>query len=307
MTDSVELSASDPRLSPPGSLAGRMQRAVLDLLLRHEAKGEIPTNGRFVFYELEGQKVVRKARQGESRRGNSADPREQEIIDALTALREREIIPWDWIVDETRVLHEWDYAATVLDYVLARLEEATINPWGGEPPPLVLVESRSLGGVLRGPASVYCCPIAATNGQVKGLLHTKIAPRLIGNERKVLYLGDHDLHGDQIEANTRHVLERAAGRAIDWRRIAITAEQVAEHGLEPILKTDGRYGKRGADGKRAGRTHWAVEAEALGQTMVVALMRAALEELLPEPLADVLEREDEQRAAVRAVLERSKR
>ena len=79
-------------------------------------------------------------------------------------------------------------------------------PWGDEPPPLVLMESRSLGGVLRADVSLYCCPMAPTNGQVGGFLRTKVAPVLIGNERRVLYVGDADLQGNQIEANTRRVL-----------------------------------------------------------------------------------------------------
>jgi hypothetical protein len=45
----------DRRLSRPNTGAGRMQRLVLGVLLEHEAAGELPTSGRFVFYELEGR------------------------------------------------------------------------------------------------------------------------------------------------------------------------------------------------------------------------------------------------------------
>jgi hypothetical protein len=40
-------------LSAPESKRGRLQQACLDLLRQHERDGAIPTNGRFVFYELE--------------------------------------------------------------------------------------------------------------------------------------------------------------------------------------------------------------------------------------------------------------
>jgi hypothetical protein len=53
------MSAAD--LSSPESKAGRLQRACLDLLRQHEREGTIPTNGRFLFYELEQQGVVPKA------------------------------------------------------------------------------------------------------------------------------------------------------------------------------------------------------------------------------------------------------
>ena len=44
------------------------------------------------------------------------------------------------------------------------------------------------------------------------------------------------------------------------------------------------------------------EAEALGQSTIIALVRDALDALLPEPLDDVLERERIQREAVEAYL-----
>ena len=50
----------------------------------------------------------------------------------------------------------------------------------------MLVESRSLGRVLRAMTSEYLCSIAATNGQVGGFLHTEVAPILQRNDRVVL-------------------------------------------------------------------------------------------------------------------------
>jgi hypothetical protein len=268
----------DRHLSRPNTGAGRIQRLVLGVLLEHEAAGELPTSGRFVFYELEGRGLVRKSSRGESRRGTADDPREQEVTDALTHLRDHGIIPWTWLVDETRQLHEWSYAPTVAEYVRASVDVARINPWDGEPP-LLLVESRSLGGVLRVMTSEYLCSIAATNGQTGGFLHTEVAPVLAGNDRVVLYLGDWDLQGHQIEANTRSVLERAAGRRIGWSRLAITDHQIRERGLTAVWKVDNRY--------RPARNHEAWEAEALGQGTIQQLVRDALDALLPEPLEDV--------------------
>jgi hypothetical protein len=71
-----------------------------------------------------------------------------------------------------------------------------------------------------------------------------------------------DRQGVDIENNTRRVRERGAGRELDWRRVAVTAEQAGA--IEPIWKVDGR----GAE--KAG---WAWEAESLGQAAVVALLR----------------------------------
>jgi hypothetical protein len=91
-----------------------------------------------------------------------------------------------------------------------------------------------------------------------------VAPELLaGNDREVLYLGDLDKSGTEIEQNARRVLERAAGREITWERIGPTSEQTA--GIEPIWKVDGR--------DHTGR--WAWEVESLGQAAAVRLMLGA--------------------------------
>jgi len=71
----------------------------------------------------------------------------------------------------------------------------------------------------------------------------------------VIYLGDLDLAGGQIEGNTRAVLEREIGGALQWERLALTEEQVRDYDLPIIIKRDRRY--------KDGRPHEAVETEAL--------------------------------------------
>jgi len=205
----------------------------------------------------------------------------------MTWLRKRGFVPWDWLVDETRTVEEWQCAPTIRQGLLAELEYLRVNPWGGKPP-LLIVESRSLGGVLRSLTAEYVVPLAATAGRARGFLHTKVLPLL---PRPVLYLGDLDLSGDQIEANTRRVLERELGASLNWMRVAITEKQAAEleaAGLSPIEKADRRY--------RPPRVQHAWETEALGQRRVLSLVRAALDALLPEPLEDERIRERVERA-----------
>ena len=85
---------------------------------------------------------------------------------------------------------------------------ASLDRWGGQPAPLILCESRSLAGVLHDLAATYACPIASTNGQCRGFLVSKVAPALQAGQR-VLYLGDWDHCGHQIEAATRRLPHRA--------------------------------------------------------------------------------------------------
>jgi hypothetical protein len=273
------------------SKAAELRRAVHWLLLEHEAAGELPTSNRFLFYELRqrGGPLY-----GHASRASGHRSQDQNLSDASTWLRNEGLAPWAWIVDETRSLTAYLYAETVADYLAESLDSARINCWGDELPPLIICESRTFGGVLaRTLAPNYLCPVTATNGQVGGFLHTNVVPLLTGNERAVLYVGDLDLAGADIEGNTRRVLVREAGEH-EWMRVALTAEQVAQHELPIIEKTDKRF--------RPVRVHAAVEVEALGQGAVTGIIRDALDSLLPEPLEDVQEREDEQREQARARL-----
>jgi hypothetical protein len=273
--------AASRRRESAVSKIGALRDLLLALLQEHERDGTIPTNARFLFYELVQRGQLSKERKGVRRP-------DQDLHDALTDLREDGRIPWDWIVDETRSLDSYTGHPSVKQGVLAHLGWIELDPWLGDAP-LVLTESRSLAGVLRSVASEYRVRIAATNGQCGGFLRTEIAPSLQGDSR-IIYLGDLDLSGDQIEANTRRVLEQESGAELDWERLALTHTQVREYGLPVIVKNDRRY--------KDGHTHEAVETEAISQGVLVEILRARLDELLPEPLLRVQEREQRQRRAV---------
>jgi hypothetical protein len=279
-------------LSAPGTKKGKLQRIILKMLRAREHQPDgLPTNTRFIYYELVQSGIVPKPR----KEGASGRRSDQNTCEAVFWLRDKGLIPWDWIVDETRRVITYRSAATVLDYLKDTIALARISPWGDELPPAILCESRSLAGVLRNVAYEYLVQIAPTNGQCGGFLRTDVAPLLSPGQR-VGYLGDQDLCGGQIEANTRKVLEELIGGELDWHRIAITEQQVELHGLPVISKPDRRY--------KPARWHDAVETEALGQAFIVNLVREWLDSLLPEPIKDVREREKGQRARMRAALAR---
>jgi hypothetical protein len=282
--------AAEDVLSKPATKAGRLQRACLELIQEHRRDGAIPTSIRFLFYELEGRSIIPKTYPGKRQPG-------QDVSEAMTHLREAGLVPWSWIVDETRSLNNWAYGATVYEYVEDQLPYARIDLWEGEQPPLILCESRSLAGVLRNIAGAYLAPIAATNGQTGGFLHTDIGPLVESAYQdhvpvRVLYLGDLDLSGGHIEENTRKVLGDYA--ELDWRRIAITEEQVKDRDLTKVDKKDSRY--------KPARTYPAVETEALKQTEIQRILSEALDDLVPISLEEARGIEEEQRVLVREAL-----
>jgi hypothetical protein len=290
-------------LSAPESKRGRLQQACLDLLQQHERDGAIPTNGRFVFYELEQQGVVPKHYLDGQGRKRARSPA-QDISDALTVLRKIGLVPWSWLKDETCELIKWSYAASVYEYVVEEVEYARIDCWGGDLPPLIICEARATAGVLDRICGEYLAPITATGGQKIGHTVNEIVPLLKGNDRKVGYIGDCEVGGpaDQIEANTRSVIEKYSGRVFTsetWQRIALTRAQVNRSPrLRNLVieKIDHRY--------KPPRPYQAIECEAVGQVVLERMLRAWLDALLPEPLADVLVREEQQRTKIRRALAR---
>jgi hypothetical protein len=266
------------------SKIGALRELLIGLLQEHERDGALPTSARFLFYELVQRGQLSKESTG-ARRPDTI------LHEALTDIREDRRVPWNWIVDETRSLDDYTGSPSILQGTLDMLPHIDLDPWRGRPP-MVLTESRSLAGVLRGIVSEYRARIASTNGQCSGFLHTTIAPRLQALD-VVLYLGDWDLAGNQIENNTCRVLERKVG-LLRWERLALTKEQVTAYGLPVITKRDRRY--------TDGRPHEAVETEALRQTVLVDILRARLDELLPEPLVSVQERERRERLRIARIL-----
>jgi hypothetical protein len=282
-------------LSAPDSKRGKLQRACLKLLREHERDKALPTNGRFLFYELTQRGVVPKHSVGKRQ------PR-QDVTDALTYLRDQGIIPWSWIDDTTRSVDIWRYARSVYEYAADAIKRARIDVWNGEPPPLYLFESRAAWGVSRDLCSEYLVPNAPSGGQCRGFLINEVAPLLKRNNRRVRYVGDYELRGpaDQIEAHTRRILEQETGRTFTpetWKKIALTAAQVRARPRlrkEEITKYDKRY--------KPPKAYRAVECEALKQAVLLDIIRKDLDALLPEPLDDVRVREGHQRNRLRTAL-----
>ena len=290
------------------SKIGILRELLFELLQEHKRDDAIPTNARFLFYELvqRGELSKEQKPRVDDKKGRRPD---QDLHDALTDIRENGSIPWDWIVDETRSLENYTGYASVKAGVLAKLPYIKLDPWQGCAP-LILTESRSLVGVLRDIAIEYRVRIASTNGQVGGFLRTDIAPLLQSGDR-VITLWDLDLSGGHIEDNVRRVLEREIGGKLDWERLALTKDQVREYKLPVIVKKDKRFKNRrfqrvwtkGPPLKPG--EHEAVETEAISQRVLIDILRARLDRLLlPEPLMRVQEREARQRRQLAALLRR---
>jgi hypothetical protein len=260
------------------------RRVAYDLLQEHRRDGMLPTTIRFLYYELVQRSGMPPCRKN---RAPIAD-----LTQACTDLRKQGDIPWHWIIDESRQVENFAGASDLRSWTEDVLEQARLDPWDGEPP-FVITESRAVAGVLRAVCVRYAVRLAAVGGHCAGFLHNDIPP-LLSEESTVLYFGDHNIAGSAIEDNTRNVLEQNVGW-LKWERLAVTPEQVRRYRLPPKPKDDKRFGEdRGV--------HDSYECEALSQKRLIQILEHRLDELLPEPLEAVLEREAQQRRAVARLL-----
>ena len=97
----------------------------------------------------------------------------------------------------------------------------------------VWTETRGMAGSLARTAWYYGVGITASGGMPSASLIYEAAARMRdseGERKVVLYLGDADRHGFQIEAQIRADFEQTHGTPIEWHRIAISKEEAKERG-----------------------------------------------------------------------------
>jgi hypothetical protein len=149
------MAITEPSRTP--SKIGALRNVLLALLHEHQRDGALPTNARFLYYELVQRGLLSKERTGARRP-------DQDLHDALTDIREDGRVPWNWIVDETRSVENYTGYGSIKQGLLEVLPSSTLDPWRGQAP-LILTESRSLAGVLRSLAREYRAFIAPPTGR----------------------------------------------------------------------------------------------------------------------------------------------
>jgi hypothetical protein len=119
----------------PGTKAWRLREWFHAAILRHEAAGTVPTTPKFLIYEAVSAAVLSKAATGARRY-------DQDSSEAITWLREQELVPWGWIVDRTRHIVDHCGWPSVLAATHAMAEAARLAP--GAAGPRSSSSSRSL-------------------------------------------------------------------------------------------------------------------------------------------------------------------
>jgi hypothetical protein len=143
---SPEVKLSEELLATTSQI-GKMRKALYDLWRRHQSEGMLPTSARFLFYELVTAGVISKVTKTRSdgKKGRRPD---QDMIEALTDLRNAGIIPWTDIVDETRDLTEWAVYDSITNAMRESWKNARLNLWESDRAPINLRSPARTGRPL---------------------------------------------------------------------------------------------------------------------------------------------------------------
>jgi hypothetical protein len=168
----------------------------------------------------------------------------QRIYRLLKEAREDGIIPWHWIVDETRAVERvstWDDPA---DYVRSVARSYRRDFWNQQPHRVqVWSEKGTVRGVLAPVLDRYAVSFLPVHGFSSATAAHDIAEDDDGRDLIVLYVGDFDPSGmfmSQVDLPTRFA--KYDGDHIRLRRIALTRPQV--RGLPSFEATNKRKDPR---------------------------------------------------------------
>lgn len=268
---------------------------VIDILDDYAAQGYTLTL-RQVYYQLVARGHVPNSLESYKRIGN-----------LVNEGRLAGLIDWARIEDrarETVTPVHWTSAAEIVE---ACANQYQVDHWDEQPWHVeILVEKQALEGVLEPVVKRWDLPFTANKGYLSQSMVYQIAERLVdchnnGQEIRLLYLGDHDPSGLDMD---RDLLDRlrmfTRGEfSIEVVRLALLMEQIEKYDPpeNPAKITDSRAAGYIA---RHGDSSW--ELDALEPRVLVALVDDAVGEVLDQDAWNEAEkRQGEGRRQLRAL------
>lgn len=179
-----------------------------------------PASVRAVAYQLFNRKLIASMDKNET----------DKVSRALTAGRERGLIPWEWIVDETREIKGWNVWRNPAEYADAVMSSYSRDWWSEQPQRLLVVsEKATVRGMLRPVLTDYRAEFLVLHGFGSATTTHMLAELSTADPRPLtlLYVGDFDPSGRWMsDEDIPERLRRYGGQA-ELVRLAVTPQQVA--------------------------------------------------------------------------------
>jgi hypothetical protein len=209
------------------------------------------------------------------------NPGYRKVIRRLSAMRDDGRLPWSWIADNTRWVRQAEVYGGILEAVEEWQAQYRRDYWADQSTRVELwVESDSIASFLGKVADEYGVPMFVCRGQAsRSYIHGAAqTAQAIGKPVEVLYLGDWDPTGLQIDVSMAERYARYGARDLTVERIGVTPEQITAYGLsggEP-KRGDPNYGRFVERCATAGVAVEAIETEALPPNALRAIVRHEL-------------------------------
>jgi hypothetical protein len=174
-----------------------------------------------------------------------------QLSDKIVDARMANEIPWYIISDQSRFLYNDDipeyetpeeYVQLGIDYLKNAHEKYTIPRWYGQPNYVeVWLEKKAAAGTIMNflkDREIRIAPLGGFDSWGDAYKHSLRLKSIVGNgiemeNMYIIYLGDFDPSGSNIESHARQQLNFFGFDKINFKRIAVTKEQIEKYGLPP--------------------------------------------------------------------------
>jgi hypothetical protein len=177
-----------------------------------------PITGRGVGYKLFTQRLT----------PSMAKSSMQRVYRLLLIARERGLIPWEWIVDETRQIERVQTWSNPAEYAETVANSYRRDFWDQQPHRIqVWSEKGTVRGVLKPVLDRYGVGFLPVHGFSSGTVAHDLAEDDDGRDLIVLYVGDYDPSGMYMsEVDLPARFEKYEGYHVKLKRIALTRDQL---------------------------------------------------------------------------------
>ena len=225
----------------------------------------VPTVRQY-FYALAVEEIVEKSDKGYS-----------QVQVALARARERGAFPMRAVYDGLRQIRQPPTWPTLQAFVARVPQWFALDKWAMQPRRVeVWIEKDAVRGTVQAVTDAADVPLLVDRGYLSVTAKFEASVRIAGGPRAILYIGDHDPSGVnmQMEAETWMRAEADEGLDLVIERVAITDTEQADPGL-PHLPVNPKDPRAADYVKRYG--HEVVEVEALPPEVLQARLRNALD------------------------------
>ena len=274
---------------------GRAQRStdLIEAMHRIAATAQ-PITGRGIGYKLFTEGLIPSMARKEMQR----------VYRLLKEAREEDLIPWDWIVDETRGIESWATWRSPVEFARQTARSYVRDFWDQQPVRVqVWSEKGTVRGVLNKLLQKYAVDFQVMHGFSGATTVYDIAQ---GGDRWrpliALYVGDYDPSGlFMSEYDLPDRLNKYGGYHVELKRIAIVGNQI--RGLPSFPASSKRKDPRYRwFTQRYGGTCW--ELDAMDPRTLRACVESAIRaEIEPEAWDRCQKVNDAEAASLREVLE----